>query len=533
MNLRRIIQTIAFFSLSVGLLAARSAFAVDIFPGTNIQSVVDANPAGTTYVLKSGLFRLQSVQVKAGDTYIGEAGTILNGSNLITSFTNETISGVTYWVAPGPSTPGQQNGFCDGNHPACTYPEDFYIDDKPLLRVAAISSVASGACYFDYTRSKIYFADNPTGHKVEVSSARSAFWGSASGVTIQNLVIEKYAIPAQMGAIGDQYPGDNWKVIGNETRLNHGVGITASNGAQILNNFTHDNGEKGIGATGNNILIQGNEISGNNYAGFDCGWECGGLKAAVVNGLTVQNNHVHDNNGPGLWDDINAINVLYTGNYVHNNVGPGIFHEIGYDTVISSNTCAFNGTPIVWWNGQIQLSTSQNTQVFNNRLFASATSGNLLSIIQQNRGTGSNGVYATVNNSIHDNAMTDTGLYEAIYVAGDYNQSTELTSNTIDHNHYHVADITGQHNWVYGSGNYSNFAQWQADGEDVHGTADTNVAGAACDVNNDGLTNISDIQLEINMALHVSPCNSLSGQCSILQVQRVINSALGQSCITP
>ena len=44
------------------------------------------------------------------------------------------------------------------------------------------------------------------------------------------LVMEKYAIPAQMGAVGDQFPRARWRVENNEIRLNHGTGLMNGTG---------------------------------------------------------------------------------------------------------------------------------------------------------------------------------------------------------------------------------------------------------------------------------------------------------------
>jgi hypothetical protein len=53
-----------------------------------------------------------------------------------------------------------------------------------------------------------------------------------------------------------------------------------------------------------------------------------------------------------------------------------------------------------------------------------------------------------------------------------------------------------------------------------------------CDVNGDGLTNVADVQLEVNMALGIAPCTNLSGVCTVVSVQRVVNAALGGSCVS-
>jgi hypothetical protein len=56
---------------------------------------------------------------------------------------------------------------------------------------------------------------------------------------------------------------------------------------------------------------------------------------------------------------------------------------------------------------------------------------------------------------------------------------------------------------------------------------------SGCDVNGDGVVNVADVQLEVNMALGISSCTNPSGVCTVVSVQRVVNAALGGTCVTP
>ena len=103
-------------------------------------------------------------------------------------------------------------------------PETVFLDNTPLKPVDALSKVVPGTFYFDYAADKIYIADNPTGHTVEAGKLTDAFHGSATNVTVQNLVIEKYDPQIQDGAIRG---GQGWTIRDNEVRLNYAVGITA------------------------------------------------------------------------------------------------------------------------------------------------------------------------------------------------------------------------------------------------------------------------------------------------------------------
>jgi hypothetical protein len=55
---------------------------------------------------------------------------------------------------------------------------------------------------------------------------------------------------------------------------------------------------------------------------------------------------------------------------------------------------------------------------------------------------------------------------------------------------------------------------------------------SSCDVNGDGVVNVADVQLEVNMALGINSCTNPSGTCTVVSVQRVVNAALGGQCVS-
>ena len=59
---------------------------------------------------------------------------------------------------------------------------------------------------------------------------------------------------------------------------------------------------------------------------------------------------------------------------------------------------------------------------------------------------------------------------------------------------------------------------------------------STCDLNGDGVTNVSDVQLCVNQAIGVTACTSgdinKDGVCNVIDVQRDVNAALGGQCVT-
>jgi parallel beta-helix repeat protein len=478
-KLFRTAATFALIALCGELAAVGQAATVDIHPGADIPSVVAANPAGTTFLIYPGTYRLtQPITPKDGDSFIGQTAcappttpcqAILNGSKLLTSFSQQTVSGVTYWVADGPSQPGQLLSECDHSFPMCEYPENLHIDDEPLLRASSLSSVTTSTCYYDYGAAKIYFLQDPNGHTVESSSTPVAFDEGPSNITIRGLIIEKYATPGQRTAIGGQYAGTNWIVQNNEVRLNHGEGVGVSSGGKVLNNYIHNNGELGLHVLRNTtpILVQNNQIAFNNWAGFDIHYEAGGVKGGVVTDLTAEGNYIHDNQGAGLWCDMACTGGTYVNNTVTNNAYHGIFHEISHTWTIENNVVTGNGFGTSWgeWLGGagIEIDESDHVEVANN--FVANNSRE----IQLGMAARPNAPWADLNNGyVHNNITVTggtngtTGLHTSV---GDAYYTSK--DNRFENDTYCMP--SSSRGWFFWMNAYETTPEWQAYGQDTDG----------------------------------------------------------------
>ncbi len=426
-----------------------------LHPGDDIQAAVNAGGENAVFWLEAGVYRLQTIEPLNGQSFYGAAGAILNGSKVLTDFTQ--IDG--HWVAEGQTQEGERretDESADGAQRA-GYPDAVYINDHPLTPVDSIDQLKAGTFYFDYDADRIYFGDDPNGQNVEAAVSTQAIASSASDVTVNGLIVEKYATPTQFAAISGD--GENWTISNNEVRLNYGVGINVESNGQILDNFVHDNGQMGLNASGSGVLIEGNEIATNGFwSGIDVFWEGGGAKFTETQGLVVQGNYSHDNNGYGLWTDINNINTTYEGNRLEYNSGGGINHEISYAASIHDNSFVGNGgNGLTWlWGSAIQVQNSQDVEIYNNTIDASS-GGNGIGLIQQYRGEGTYGEYITQNNSVHDNVLT---LSENSSVGGvaDYNEESFLSNgNTFNNNEYHVEVENDQ----FAFGDFYTFADYQ------------------------------------------------------------------------
>lgn len=355
---------------------------VPISPGESIQSAVDANPEGTTFILQSGVHRRQSVEPRNGNTFLGEQGTVLDGEG----------------------------------------------------------------------------------------TTEFAFLPTANDVTIRGLKVINYDNPLQMGAIhagGHGKPETTgWIVADNEVAYNAGAGVRTSNTMHVIGNHVHHNGQIGITGRANNSLIEDNEIAYNNTRGIDPGWEAGGTKFVHSDGLTIRGNHSHHNDGPGLWTDMNNINVVYEDNLVEHNTGTGIFHEVSYKAVIRNNTVRNNGHQRGRWlyGAGILVAHSSDVEVYGN-----VVENNFVGIagIDQNRRDPSDemhGPWTLKNLWVHGNDIRQPDSWR---VAGLNREDGAIDTNNLrfDFNDYRLS----QDSEFELNGGLS-VEQWQSAGHDLSGT---------------------------------------------------------------
>ena len=439
----------------VSAYAQQQPGAVILDPSTaNIQQIVNSAPEHSTFIFKAGVYKGLSLTPKNGDVFIGLPGTILDGSEVVTfkavnprlweaKPANEAAEVVS---TSAPCDKSLKNA--DGSHYTigCTHSRSLYWDNQPLWRVATPGEVAPQKWYFDDTSKTIYVGENPTGHTVELGQAPNAFRGTGADIRIEGFRIEKYAGSEQASAI--QCLGGNWKIRNNVVRWNHadGIGFSHCDGIEISGNVASFNGNLGLTGTGtNNATVEGNEMTGNNYARFAEGWEAGGGKWTAVQNMTIRNNRVSDNLGFGLWIDIDASGVNLEGNIVTNNDSGGILYEISRQGTIQNNIVALNGngagcrTPWLFC-GQITVSTSSSVKVLENTIVVGQR-GNGITVLDQERGAGEFCWRVARDNTVSDNVVTYLSR-QGVSGAGSDRDKVFQNNNIFDGNTYFAGDGT-------------------------------------------------------------------------------------------
>jgi hypothetical protein len=473
---------------AAGLIGAvgpvpRSCDGIPVTTSDDVQLVIDAHPPGTTFCLAAGTYRIETPLVpREGDVLVGMQGATLSGSKVLSGWSRSGGG----WSTRGflPSAPGD-DGDCLELVPTCTYTEDVFVDKQRLRRVRSPADVEPGTVYADYSTNTITIGDDPEGRLVEQAVAESLVRSSADNVTVANLVLEQAANQAQVGAIeGRQIApyvvgaaGSHWRLVDNEVRLNHGVGIGFGTSATVTGNLVHHQGQLGFGAWGEDSLISNNEISFNGAAGYSGEWEAGGGKSWMTERQIVTHNYVHDNMGPGLWTDGGNIDTVYEYNKVLDNWQAGIQHEISYDAVIRYNEIVGNGKVHKgWaWDAGIQIQSSgglRGIEIAHNTLAGNA---NGISLIDSGGRTfeepAPHGPHIVRNVWVHDNSVTLRGGEQTGAVEDTGDQGIfEGNGNRFEGNTYFLSSL-GEPHFSWGREDID-WARWQAAGHDLNGRAE-------------------------------------------------------------
>jgi hypothetical protein len=465
--------------LLASLAAALTATAADaagppeaagvlLHPGDDVAGIVTHAAAGTRFRFAAGVYRLLEIVPKDRDSFVGDPGAVLSGAQIVPAFARDGAS----FVANVDVAQRPKHGDC-GHGEACKQPNDVFVDGIRQRPVFALSAVGPGRFFLDYAAHKLYLGSDPAGKTVELATARFAFSGPGEGVSVTGLVIEKYANAAQSGAIGGWGRPVRWTIENCDIRDNHGVGIEIGANTIVSHDRIRHNGHIGIGGGDSHPVIEDNEIADNNEAGYDFAWESGGIKITRALHALVKDNYVHDNHGPGIWSDMNNVDVEYVGNRVEDNDDAGIQHEISFDAVIHDNRLRGNGrAPHAWvWGAQILIQNSRDVIVRNNRVDVS-DGGKGIILVEQRREPGPFGPHLVRDCTIMGNTIFMVG--ESGIVAGiatDYADSrVDRGGNRFDANTYRVPDLTGRF-WAWPSwqGNVDFAAFQRRYGQEVGG----------------------------------------------------------------
>jgi parallel beta-helix repeat protein len=351
--------------------------------GADWDRIIAPEPAGTTFIVASGVHYRQTADLKDGDVLIGLPGAVMDGE------------GVTAWA-------------------------------------------------------------------VEPDEANNV---TIEGLEIRNYRPEDLYAPITARTHAGAPGGLGWTVEDCDLHHNGYSGLALSDRSIARNNKIHDNGVIGLEVAWveEGALVEGNEIYVNNTTGADEYYEAGGAKFGETVNLIVRGNFVHDNNGPGLWTDIDNVDTVYESNVVAGNSGAGIFHEISYAATIRNNQVRGNGfRNRGWlWEAGIMVAASQDVEIYDNTL---VDNFNGITLIQQDRGAGSLGSYLLRNVSVRGNDIVRSGRTGVVQDIGDPSVFTARNLRFQDNDYEDVAGFS----WA--DDESLSWPEWRSYGMDLAGS---------------------------------------------------------------
>ncbi len=380
-----------------------------------------------------------------------------------------------HWVMGGVlPAPYKLKGKCeDEKTNPCQPSEQVFVEGKHLTRVMSLDQLKPGTFYGDYAGNAVHVADDPTGKVVEMSRTRTAIEVSAQDVTVSGLTIERFASIPQGGALE---VGTGWKVVANEVRWNHAVGVMVIEGdrATVSGNTVADNGQLGIGQYHSaDVKITGNLVTRNNTDGFwIADWESGGIKSTRSSG-EVSGNDIVANRGIGMWSDIAEYDRRIVGNRIRDNAADGIRYEISYQAVIEQNVVESNGFgtgrgsgPSLWDGGGINVNTSSGVRVVGNLIRGNR---NGIALQSRTRGDGPRGVYVLSDVVIEANQVVMDGQTASTGVVENKESPARDGAVRFSRNSYRIGDRAAER-FAY-RGKTMTWSQWQAAGFDQDGVS--------------------------------------------------------------
>ncbi|MEM7791082.1 MAG: right-handed parallel beta-helix repeat-containing protein [Verrucomicrobiota bacterium] len=437
------------------------------------QSIIDANPAATTYRIQSGEHRLQSCIPKDGDTFIGDFGAYMKGSKLLDSSTATEEDEV--WVFTDQTQ--ALLVFEDGVPRATQVGNDLFLDGIRLLHEDSRSSVdESGEFYFDHVADEIVMFDNPIGRKVEATVSQTAMnLNGLYGVTLRNFTIMHYGSLFRPEGAVQSRRSTNTTVQYMEFRDNHSVGLALGPNMLIEHCRFYNQGQMGASGGGqiddgplSPITIRNSEFCDNNSIRED--WQTNGAEGSVKVTLTknsiFENCWVHDNWTFGVWYDIRNEGAVIRSNLIENTTSDrrqnrGIYFEISGNADDPSAL-----TSDIYWNTirasgetSIDISSSSNVRVYENQILDGVIGLTVRDSLRGQRN--SQGFLENV--SVYNNEI-ETGSYFAR--VSDESGSNFAFINLWDSNRYYGANPASTINTVE-----STINDWQSQlGFDLSGS---------------------------------------------------------------
>ena len=416
-------------------------------PKATLAAALATVPAGGTIVYRAGSYN-EGTDTQGGSLtpgiYLSKQVTIqnypgeqvwLDGSVPFASnaWTAGTGSDAGRWSAPytrlfdrSPTfTSGQADGtgastgaggwFIDSNYPAAGYPDMILMDGTQLTQVQNKTDLATGKFWVEgatttgywFQATKVWIADDPTGHEMRYSNKTRFGQTAADGVVIRGIGIRRYA--TYTAGFGLLYITNSNTVLEN-IRFEDTSAYVMQFAGGTTNTVQNCTARRiGFAFCGSNqsddIRLIKTDLQQCNWNHYNTqGPTAGVIRLAKCQGVTVDSCIVSNNNFRGFWCDQTTNNPHVINTRFENNTQHAIDLEGASYAIVANCVIANNGGWAIWIND------SDQTRIWNNTIIdnlKSQTSGAPFQIGQSTRRASLPSYSFMI-----DNRLTASGYYD-------------------------------------------------------------------------------------------------------------------------
>jgi len=359
-------------------------------PFQTISRATQAVQPGDSVIVRAGTYR-ESIRPTRGGTDAAKRITYAayTGEQVIISGADIANDG---WVSAGNAwRHSWTQNLCanpDSSNPLHIFRREMVIANGVVLRaVATRAEVVPGTFYVEGTDTcapvAIYLRlpgdAAPSGHTIELAKRDLLFsplvpgspgleCGQAATPGYFRLLGFTFRHAANRAQVGAVCAGSAGSLIEeNMVEWTNGMGVSVSGRDHVFRgNTAADNGQMGWGGSMQHGLVEYNKTFRNNWKGYTRSWEAGGGKFVKTHNTTIRFHEAGDNDGPGIWFDIDNTNNRIENSLVYRNQVAGIVLELRTNhTIVRNNVLYANRTYTRKGVGMITQASMYNTIVHN------------------------------------------------------------------------------------------------------------------------------------------------------------------------
>ena len=345
-------------------------------PFKTISAAIAKAKSGDTITIHAGVYRETVQLTQTAITVQGGAGedVVVTGADNLTSAPWQRVGDRQVFQLKGwnynpkplffPSSPGNE---LKGRT------EQVIVDGKLLRQVLQQSELQPGTFCADPISTQslyIWLTDSgvPSQHMVEVSVRPLLMRVSGTHCIVRHLHFRFGTNRAQSDAV--DIGGSDNLIQDCMVEWTNGRGLRLAGTRNVASRISSiHNGHIGMASHGVGNRIEDSRLIGNNVKDFSKGWEAGGIKIAVSRNFVITRTVAVENDGPGIWFDIDNRDSVVEQCYTADNDGPGIEIEISEHITARNNLCIRNGLkdePGKWQYAGILLGESMYCNVEHN-----------------------------------------------------------------------------------------------------------------------------------------------------------------------